>query len=161
MLATSLATLTALVAFGIWFWVQIPKEPRFETDGKLMEQTTGHLREIEADLRALPVPAGTIDKGTRQVGCGTDSGDLFQPAAVRHWRVMASDVRPATDAVAKAMLARGWTGSTSPDQVDSYHLTADRGTWSAGATIGGASDDDLVYVEVTIKDALPCRLAPE
>jgi hypothetical protein len=160
-LATSFATVTALVAFGIWVWVRTPEEPRIETDAELMQQTTGHLREIEADLRGLPAPAGAFDKGTRQVGCETDSGDVLQPAAVRHWRVSASDVRQATDALAEALRAQGWTGSTFPNQFGSYYLTADRGIWSAQAVIGGASDGDPVYAEVTIKDALPCRLAPE
>lgn len=126
-----------------------------------MEQTRVHLREVEVELRGLPLPAGATDEGTKQVGCGTDSGDVFQPAAVRHWRVRASEAGPVAAAVAEAMLTRGWTGPAAPNQFGSYYLAAEHDTWAARAVVGDSYDRDLVYVEVTIKDAQPCRLAPE
>jgi hypothetical protein len=144
----------------MWAWVQTPDEPRIETDHQLMEQTTAHLREVKAELRGLPVPDGATDSGIRQVGCRTDSGDLFQPAAVRHWKVGASDGAAASSAVAAAMRAGGWTGSTAANESGSYFLMADRGTWAARAVLGDSDDNNLVYVEVTISDARPCRLAP-
>jgi hypothetical protein len=158
-LAAALAVLTALVAVATWVWLQLPEEPRFETDSRLMEQTTAQLREVEVELGDLPLPLGATDEGTNQLGCRTDSGDVFQPAAVRHWRVRPSEGGPIAQAVAEAMLARAWTGSGGPDQFGSYYLSAERRTWAASAVVYNSFDGELVYVEVTIKDAQPCRLA--
>jgi len=148
-----------LVAFGTWVWLQIPEEPRFETDSELMAQTVAYLRDVQVELRDLPLPAGATATTTKQVGCGTDSGDVFQPAAVRHWKVRASDAGTVAAAVAEAMLERGWKGSATPNEFGSYYIAAEHDTWAARAVVGESRD--LVYVEVTIKDAHPCRLAPE
>ena len=52
-LAGLLAVLTSAGGLGNVVWLQVPDEPRVETDSQLMEQTRVYLREVEVELRDL------------------------------------------------------------------------------------------------------------
>lgn len=159
-----------LAVFSIlWFfalpWIdrtlkdQLLIEPDVETDSALMEQTEDRLRQMVSELQLLPTPVNAKARDAEQHGCGTDSGDVFQPWALRAWEVTPSTAAAAAAAVAEALRAKGWTGPSSPDRFGQYVMSAERGEWSAGGVVMPTFDQDEVFVEVRVRGAEPCRLA--
>ena len=137
---------------------QLLIEPDVETDNALMEQTKERLRQVVSELQSLPTPANAKERDAEQHGCGTDSGDVFQPWAVRVWEVTPSTAAAAAAVIAEALRAKGWTGPSSPDQFGQYGMSSERGEWSAGGVVMPTFDQDEVFVQVRVRDAEPCRL---
>lgn len=106
-------------------------------------------------------------------GCGTDSGDLFQPYAHREWQVSNHDVDTVAMDVVRRLAELGWRNTPelspnrhpdfpvpseplTPDRFGDFTLSFEASGWSATAKVGPSFEKDSVFVWAWIKDATPC-----
>ena len=137
---------------------QLLIEPDVETDRALMKQTEERLRQEVLVLQSLPTPINAKARDARRHGCATDSGDVFQPGALRVWEVTPSASDTVAAALADALREKGWAVPSSPSEFGQYSISVDRGEWSAAGAVITSFNKDQVSVHVGVRDAEPCRL---
>jgi hypothetical protein len=122
----------------------------------LQELTMTRLDELDAHFAELgPVP-GTGPPTIGRSRCGSDSGDVFQPATRRSWRTRPNENWIAAAALVDALRARGWNQAGGRDRFGNYELTLDRGEWAARAVVTPLEYDQL-YLSAQVVGASPCH----
>lgn len=147
----------AVLGAGLFVvWLNLPKEPRIVTNDRLMTITTVRLDELDAQLTDLaPIP-GTQPPARGRPGCGSDSGEVFQPATTRTWKTRPNENRIAAAALVEALVGKGWNPRGEPDAFGTYELTLDRGDWSARAVVAPLDVDEL-YLRAQVVGTDPCH----
>jgi hypothetical protein len=161
-----LVVATVVVALGVLISTlgdDLPAKPRIERDKPQLQLTVDRLASVRDDLAAIPPPPGASgDHATESKDCTYDnSGNVGQPAVGRSWKVRPVDASGTIAAVAAALNARGWVDSPVSGAIVERRLTRSWGDWSARIEIGRSYEQDEVWVDGSVVDALPCRLASD
>jgi hypothetical protein len=132
------------------------EEPTPVANKTMLALARQRLGVVARDLDRLP-SFGARTGRARVGGCSVDSGDVFQPAATREWNVKGSARKTVATRIGEAMIATGWTGSTTDVDGDRSFTRTYNG-WTATATVGSPYQIVPAFVEVHIAGMRPCSL---